>query len=356
MTEQEKSKFREKCRKFWNKDKTDSPIIGCLFNRMAPLSYFTNNYKEGKITPGDVSIKVFLDDCRRRHSASEKLLGDSIFVAYPYIGLPWLDAVMGAKVHVGGGSAWAVADVDWKNYSEDSVEWENGWYDLMLAQTKAAIGDSDGTYPVGPSHLRGIGDVIADMIGQAEFCIALYDKPEKIRELITITTDVWRSCVDAMYEILPPDNNGYWNGNQPLWCPGKTMFVPADLVSLISRDMFKDFFIGPLEGMMKDLDYSIMHTHSNYLHALEDCLHIDELKAVQIGIDPGGPSVDELVPLLRKVMEKKSIIIAEPGNFSMKELGKLIKSLPQEGLCVLLYRETVEECNEAYANLQRELS
>jgi len=349
-----KPALMERSRKFWAREKTDRPLIGFLFNRMAPLSSVSDRFSSNNlIFPESLTDKLFIEDCERRFLAAEKLPGESMFVAYPYIGLPWLDAIMGSSVFIGGGSAWSVFNTDWRTYSAQSVPWDNGWFDLMLRQIRLALEHSKGRFPVGPCHLRGIGDVVAELVGQEEFCLALYDDPGRISELISITSDVWVKIVDAMYQILEPDEGGYWNGNQPLWTPGRTMFVPADIVSLISRDMFNDFFLEPLERMLGGLDYSIMHTHSSYLHAVEDILHIEELKAIQVGIDPNGPNVKKLLPIMRSILDKKSLIIA--GDTSPELLSVLIRELPAEGLSILIYKETVEECQIVYEQLEKVL-
>ncbi len=60
-----------------------------------------------------------------------------MFVAYPFIGLPWFDAVMGSSFSISGGSAWTESNADWKSYQKENVPWGNGWFDLILDQLKA---------------------------------------------------------------------------------------------------------------------------------------------------------------------------------------------------------------------------
>ena len=133
------------------------------------------------------------------------------------IKVPWLDAVMGCAVECGGGSAWAKPlETDWKEYEMDSVPWDNGWFSLMQEQTQVAIECSAGRYPVGPVHLRGMGDLIAALMGQSEFCLALYDYPEIIRKIIDIYVEVWVKIVRSQFQLLQPESGGYWMGNQPI--------------------------------------------------------------------------------------------------------------------------------------------
>jgi hypothetical protein len=343
------SEIKERCDRFWKRENTDRPLVGALFNRMAPATRLEQNLQKRSVKPADITEEVFIDDCNRRHNASEQIEGDAIFVAAPYIGLPWLDAIMGCEVECGGGSAWAKPlESDWKEYTIDSVPWDNGWFDTMQEETKIALDISKGRFPVGPVHLRGMGDLIATLMGQTEFCLSLYDYPDIIRRIIDIYVDVWRKIVQAQYSLLKPDEGGFWNANQPLWTPAETMFIPADVASLVSPEMFKEFFFEPTRTMLKGYDYCIMHTHSSYLDAypLDLLMTIPELKAVQIGIDPNGPSVEDLIPQFRHVMEQRSLIVAGGGVLSAEDIRLIIKKLPPEGLCILSYKETVEECRE----------
>ena len=52
-------------------------------------------------------------------------------------------------------------------------------------------------------------------------------------------------------------------------------------------------------------------------------------------------------------MEKKSLIIS--GDTDTLTLKKLIQHLPAEGLCILIYKETITECNTAYKKLEEVL-
>jgi hypothetical protein len=339
----------ERSGRFWRREQTDRPLVGALFNRLAPLTHFTEFHPEPRVRLEDLSIQEFIADCDRRHEASEQIEGDAIFVANPFIGFPWMEAILGCTIECGGGSAWPkLLDSDWKQYSVDSVPWSNGWFDRMQEQTKAALAAAGGRYPVGPVHLRGMGDVIANLMGQTEFCLALYDYPDMVRSIIDIYVEVWRKITRSQYELLGEEAGGYWNGNQPLWAPGKTMFIPADVASLISPRMFEDFLLTPTQRMLEGYDYCIMHTHSAYLDAypLDLLMNIEQLKAVQIGLDPNGPSVQDLLPQFRRVLERRALIVGEAANYSVEDINFLIKQLPAEGLCILIYRETVEECRE----------
>ena len=254
---------------------------------------------------------------------------------------------MGCEVVLGETSVWAKPlELDWKKLDFASIAWDNGWLDAMQAHTAAAIEASGGRYPVGPCHLRDLGDLASVLIGQNEFCLALYDHPEDVRRLNGVCMKAWQKIVRAQYELLSTEAGGYWNGNQPLWSPGKSMFIPADVASLVSPEMFAEFFLEALERMLGGVDFCILHTHSTYLDAypMDLLMQIAPLRAVQVGIDEGGPSAEELVPRLRAIQKSRPLIVA--GVLSPEDVRILRSKLPPEGLCLLSYLETIADCKE----------
>ncbi|MFW5988266.1 MAG: hypothetical protein ACOCQA_02370 [bacterium] len=332
------------CQKFWRKEKTEKPLVGALYNRISPLQWFTDGGKGKNLHPEDLSKEMFINDCQRRHRASQQIKGDAIYVAFPFSGIPWSEGVMGCKVKIGNGSCWSeILEDDWRNYTINSVPWNNGWFDKIQELTETAIEFSKGKYPIGPVHLRSPVDLVPALLGEKEFCLSLYDHPEEIHKLVEISTEVWEKIVNAQYDLLTKEEGGYWNANQPMWAPGKNMFVTADASALISPGMFKKFFLSRFKKMLKDLEWCIMHTHSSSLHVLDLLMPINELKAIQVGIDPNGPSLKELIPKFHKILSKKTLIIG--GVLNSVEINTLISELPSEGLCIYTYLETIEECN-----------
>lgn len=144
-------------------------------------------------------------------------------------------------------------------------------------------------------------------------------------------------------------NGGYWNGNQPLWTPGRNMFVPADAVSILSPDTVEEFVTLRLRRITEHLDYCIAHTHSTYLHAIDSVLKIDGFQCIQAGQDTDGPPIDEMLPIMRRIQASKSLIVAicQPDvEGALEQARKAWNELDPAGLCILVYLETAEKGRE----------
>jgi len=349
----------ERCRRFWHRAPTDRPLVGVLVERMHPLTHFSTGKSSPEVLPDDIRVDAFLAECDRRHAASEATGGDAVFVGYPTIGLPWLAAIMGCPVRFRGTSAWTEKyPGDWTTYDARSVAWENGWFDKMTELTRAAVEHGAGHYPVGPCHLHGVIDVAAAMIGSEELCLAIYEQPEELGRLLDVIAGAWSHIAHTQFELLPRYHEGYFNGNQPLWAPGRTMFVPADAVSLLSPTVVEQWVVPRVRRSVEGLDYSIAHTHSSYLHGLDAFLEVDALRAVQVGMDTAGPSVADLLPTLRKIQQQRALIVAvvvDDPRQAAEDAKTAVRSLAREGLCVLSYLPTAEAGREFMACLKDEL-
>ena len=347
----EREELIDRGRKFWNREPTDRPMVGVLFNRMEPLSEFAKTHSEPLLKPAHFTNEIYLADLERRHAAIEQIGGDAPFVAFPFVGFPFMDAIMGCTIDQSGPvSPLAPAKIhglplqsDWKEYGIDSVPWDNGWFDLLQRNTSLAIKASAGRFPVGAATLGGVGESISTLIGETDFSHVIKNHPDSIRRLTDVYVQVWTKVVSAQYELLEPDSGGYWNSNQPVWSPGKTMFIPADVAGKLSPDMFEEFFLEPMEQMLEGYDYCILHTHSTYIESypLDRLIAVDQLKAVQLAVDANGPSIEELLPKFRHVLERCAMIIN--GELTGEDIRYLIKKLPHEGLFILCNRETVAE-------------
>jgi hypothetical protein len=305
-------------------------------------------------------VEAFLEDCERRHRASQEVGGDAIFVAYARIGLAWYEAIMGCQIHVQGGASWAEPfPGDWKEYNIKSVPWDNGWFDKLQELTKAAVEAGKGRYPAGPTHLRSPLALASALLGAEQLCLSMYDHPDELHHFLNVCSEVWLEIVRAQYEVLPAHAGGHWNGNQPLWAPGKTMFVPADAGALISSRDYEVFAKSYTQRMVEDLPYSILHTHSSYLHYLDTVLDIKHFRAVQVGIDDGtNPDMAELLPKLRHIQERKALIVAvadQDPDIGLAQAQAVLRELPPRGLCILRYLPTVEEGKRFMSQVWEEL-
>jgi len=121
------------------------------------------------------------------------------------------------------------------------------------------------------------------------------------------------------------------------------MFVPADVAGQVSAETFHEFFFEPMKEMLQGFDYCILHTHSSYIdsYPLDLLMSVEQLRAVQVGVDTIGPPVKGLLPVFCQILERRPLLIV--STLGAAEVRYLISNLPSEGLYILCTYETVNE-------------
>jgi hypothetical protein len=342
-------KLLERHRRFWHREEMDRPLVGVLVDRMFPLHSFQPSRDNATVVPSDVTEEWFTQECERRYRASQQTGGDALFVAYAGIGLPWIEGILGCEVRVQSGTGWAEPlSGEWKTFDGDSVQWTNGWFEKMQHLTHLAAQTGAGRYPVGPAHMRSPIDLAWTLVGAQQLCLSIYDQPAELGNLLDVLVAAWIKAVEAQFTLLPTYDGGYWNGNQPLWAPGKSMFITADAASVLSPKALGKFVLPDIARIVKGLDYSILHTHSSHQHIVDLAMDIEELRAIQVGIDDKGQqdAVSSLIPQFRKIQERKALIVGiteQDVDKAVLQARTVLGEISPRGLCILSYLPTAED-------------
>lgn len=155
---------------------------------------------------------------------------------------------------------------------------------------------------------------------------------------------VWTEIVRSQYEIVPAYRGGYCYPSVPIWAPGKTVVVTADVAAMLSPRAFERFLLPCIDQASHAVNYAWMHTHSSYLHILEPLLQLDSLKAIQVTVDYAGPSIAELLAPFRRIQSYKPLIVS--GHLSAEDMRCLVRGLAPEGLYVLSLVDSTESGDE----------
>jgi len=94
----------------------------------------------------------------------------------------------------------------------------------------------------------------------------------------------------------------------------------------------------------------MFHLHPVAFQHLETLLDIEELSAIQVNRDIGGPSVEEMLPILRRIQERKSLVVQ--GILDEEDIFYLAEDLDPRGLhitCMVEDFRAAEELRESLA-------
>lgn len=346
MKESSLEETLDRYRAFWKRQETDRPIIGVCLASYFPLEMFDSISlpEEGYLRPEDLDVGIFLDEYEREWIESREVAGDQFWVATPFWGIPWMEAIVGCPIRISGESIWAEPFVeDLRSLQDIALSGENAWLQKLLEFTKRLVERSKGRYPVSTPIMRGPSDIVAAMRGSERFMLDLYDHPDEVRRLAEICADIWIRVAGAQLNLIPPFHGGYCSGNRQIWAPGICIETQEDASRMISPNLYRRFFLSSDRRIVSSFDFAFIHLHSNSLHILDELLGIPQLAAIEITIDVTGPSPMELIPVIGKVQKQKPVIVH--GKISLGEMKEMVHSLSSAGLCLISRVDSADDGN-----------
>ena len=95
-------------RTFLSREPTDRPLLGCNVGFYMHEAYpnVAQSLPRGLVTPEDIRVDLFLEDCERLYQAYRDLDDDYPFVGAAFVYLPWMEAIMGCPIQAAETNMW----------------------------------------------------------------------------------------------------------------------------------------------------------------------------------------------------------------------------------------------------------
>jgi hypothetical protein len=253
---------------------------------------------------------------------------------FPYHRVPWLVGIMGCGMEVSTVSrtVWPVEYLgdDWFSLPDQGFRPRMDWLAKLL-DFLALIVDRyypDRCIPTLDMISRGPGDLLIAAMGVERCYIGFYDHPREIRSLLGQITELYIHWARVQLDALPKLAGGYCN-QYGLWSPGTTIRLQEDYAVNVSYPVFREFLLPSMTAVVDAFDFHVLHTHS-YGSLAEWGLELPRLGAIEMTIDPTGPSIEALIPRLRAITAKKPLIVL--GVLTERQVSLLTSNLPPGGL------------------------
>jgi len=323
----------ERHRAFWKREPVDEPLIGSpLRDSVFPLANLKRGLKEGSIVPDDIHPEEYIPVVRDEGPLQRD--GDLVRAEWAVPSLPWTEAIAGCPVHVlwESGTTWAGLSLA---PSAPLASYHPGirrdWLNKLGACTQALVEQPGRRYWVSTTLMRGPLDMLAAMIGSQRLCVAFVDEPKEVERLLDFCTSAWIEAAQVQLAVIPAERGGYTN-RYAVWAPGTSVVYQADLSSVISPGTYEEFLLPCSVRITQSFDYITVHSHSAGQTQLDLRLNLDGLDCIEIAIDPTGPSVEDLLPMLSMVLARKPLVMMGSNE---EQTRLLVESLPSEGLCII---------------------
>lgn len=321
---------------FWNKESIERPLV--TFH-LAEDFFFSRHYKAArsilvpgkKISPDMLDVDLFLEDYENMFQDVSQIPQDGFWAAQPFTGIPWMEAILGCEVYATGSSFISKPFLESINEIKNiNFDGSNPWLLKYIEFLKKLEALSNGRFPVGQPIMRGPSDMIGAMLGQTEMIYAFFEEPVEMKKLSEQVTEIYLKVIDCQYNEISDFYGGYSMGFYQLWSPGKCIWFQEDLSAVLSPSIYKNCLKSSAENICRDYPYTAIHLHPSSFFILDELMTVDRLQVIEMNKDIGGPSIEEMIPVFRKVLSEKKLMLW--GELNEKDLGCITDQLPPEGI------------------------
>ena len=198
---------------------------------------------------------------------------------------------------------------------------------------------SVGRFPLATTRMRGISDLLANLYGEEEFIFALMDGGEELEENKRRLTQLYREFARFQLRHIP-DFYGHM-GSFYYHCivPYGTVWHQEDSASLLSPQLYEEHVLPYDRQICESFAGNIIHQHSVGYVPTESFLKLP-LTAMEMHLDEGGASAEELAEKHRLIQNKLPLIIW--GTLKEGDLEYIWKNL-QNHVTLIAYVKNAKE-------------
>jgi hypothetical protein len=301
------------------------------------------------LRPEDFPVEAYLDDNDRLFAEMEECPGDFIFSASAYWGIPWLEAALACPIRANHatGSLYAESPTDF--HGPDSIprfDPRSPWAEKLADFLEKAALRSAGRYPLATTRMRGIADLLSILYGGEKLIFAMMENPEEIHAAVGLLADLYIEFGKLQLRGIPAFRGGLGSFYYHAWAPAGTVWHQEDSVMLLSPELYRDFILPGDERIFGAFAGNIMHFHSvgGYI-PVDEVLSLSPL-AVEMHIDSGGPSAQELFDTHRRILDSSPLIIW--GELSGEDFEWIFSNLPDGGVAINAVAKSAEHARSLW--------
>lgn len=348
MNSENMAQRRERSRKFWTRESVERPLIGfqvgpyLLAHRLSAGKLLLGT--ERLVTPDMLSPKAFIPSYEELYQMSLQVEQDIFWCAEPYGAIPWMEAMFGCPIVVSDTRFIAqpfVKQID--DLRTIAPDIHGLWSQKYCEFLEILIEASAGRYPIGQPILRGSADILATIIPPQACLDALREHADMIKDFIARATDFFIYFLWKQAELIPEFHDGHALGFFHVWCPERCFWFQNDFSTMLSPEVYEDFFAESNQAISEVFDYNTMHVHLTTLKHIHHLISLEKLRSIGINRDIQGASVKEMLPALKLVQESKPLIIR--GIMDKEDIDTALQKLSYRGLYLNQIVETVDQAN-----------
>ena len=331
---------------FWGKKATDRPPVGVYDDRIfLPIGFLRRPFRGSIVQPEDLTEGLAMTEYEYWFKDRAVSCDDLLAFSAPWRAIPWLEACAGCPVRYSEGS---LAPDHFVESAEElaslPIPAANGWLECMERQTAWLESQVPSDGWVSPSILRGPSDVLAAMRGITNFLVDLIDNPRAVRQAAGRVNQLLLQALDAHFSRVKPKLGGY-SHIFGYWAPERTIAIQEDTMGMASPAAYRDIFMEHNAEVVRHLGaYVLFHLHATGYKHYREVLSIPGIGGLQIVMETGGPTLLDLLPVFREILEKSRLIL-QVGDL-VEHLPEILRKLPREGLFLTISSRQIQSDQE----------
>lgn len=244
---------------------------------------------------------------------------------------------------------------DWDTWKWNFDMKTNPYWQNILSIMELFMERNDEAYFIGMPEIGDAADNLSLIRSGTDLAMDLIMNPDAVKQAIDVMSDAWIETHDVLYEMSRKTNrDGGVLAWLNLWAPGRHDQIANDFSSMLSTEMFEEFFFPELKKMGTWLDFATYHLDGpqcirQHTGALVQQDYID---CIQFTPGAGSPpaSTPEYIPFFQKMQKagKRLYLLVDPG-----EIEFLLGHLSSRGLFLNTYADSQEEADELIRKIEK---
>jgi len=331
--------------------KNSRPLLGFFLGSEYPLhryEVFKNLSEDRELSVSDFNVQGFCENCDRLFTDHEACGGDFIWSGSAFWGIPWLEAALGCPIKASFSTGSLYSEPP-QHFSVDSDMLEfnpnSPWALKLIEFLESMTGRNNGRWPIGTTRMRGIADLLSALYGSDTFIYAIIERPDEVLEVCNKLCDLWIEFGKLQIEHIPLFHGGLGSFYYNMWVPADTVMHQEDAAALMSPHLYEQFIKPFDQRIVEAFSGCIMHQHPTGYVPTDEYLKMNFL-ALELHIDEGGPSAQQLYKTHCDILSKKPLLIW--GNLSQDDLNWIFGHLPAQGLAIMTVVDSPETANKIW--------
>lgn len=263
--------------------------------------------------------------------ANQEFLGDSLPIAYPNLGPSIFSALYGCPLHFdNNGTSWSEPILkDWSQVDQLRLDWGHAYLRKLIEMTEALLSTGQSLFITGMPDWHPGGDALAAFRGPENLAVDLIDHPQEVKDLLARVEKDYFKIYDMFFYKLRSRGQPITSWT-PLVSEGKYYIPSNDFSTMVSKEMYDEFFLPGIIRECRFLERSIYHLDGpGALHHLDSILAIPRLDAVQWVPGAGNEGFSRWVKVYQRVQAAgKGVQV----SVRLSEVTQVMQTLSPRGL------------------------